>query len=74
VRLIVGLHEMSSPAAVADELRGCGATQVDGPTPTLPGVLVAEIPETAAEGAAERASALAGVRYAEWDAPRTIQG
>jgi hypothetical protein len=70
MRVVVGLEPGQDPGAVADALRAFGADAVQGPAPSLPDVLTAEVPDGTA---VEAIAALDGVRYAEPDQLRGIE-
>lgn len=71
IRIVVGLAQDAVPGQVAEGLRAAGAEEVFPPRAELPNVLVVLFPETlGASEAAERATRLPGVAYAEPDALR----
>ena len=67
MRIVVGLEPGCDAAAVADALRQAGASDVRGPAPSLPDVLVAEFAGRDPGHAVRAACELPGVRYAEPD-------
>ena len=69
MRVVVMLHAGTDVEQVAAALRALGATDVRGPQPSLPDVLVATFPAAARATVADVA-ALDGVRVAEPDALR----
>jgi hypothetical protein len=72
MRVVVGLVEGQEPEPLVVALRSKGAKHVQGPAPSLPGVLVAEFPEGDVEGIVKVVSDLPGVRYAEPDEMQSI--
>lgn len=71
MRIVVGLTQDGDVDEVADALSRLGARHVQGPAPSLPGVLVADFAEREAGDMVKRLVALPGVRYAEPDEMRT---
>lgn len=71
MRVVVGLSADQEPEPLAEELRSRGASHVQGPTPSLPGVLVADFPEGDVAGKVKEVAELPGVRYAEPDELQT---
>jgi hypothetical protein len=74
MRVVVGLEAGKDHREVAPELERLGARHVQGPTPSLPGVLVADMPGDDPRGVVEAIAALPGVRYAEPDDLQSIAG
>ena len=71
MRVVVGLHEGADVDAAAAALRSLGASAVHGPQPSLPGVLVADVPGDDPPAVVAAIAALPAVRYAEPDALRS---
>jgi hypothetical protein len=72
MRVVVGLAPGHEPTAVADRLVAKGAHHVQGPTPSLPDVLVADFPQGDVDSTVKSIAELPGVRYAEPDEMRSI--
>lgn len=65
-RVVIGLAESADPVDIRKGLRDCGVLDVKGPTPLLPGVLVATVTaDRAADELLTRIAAIDGVEYAE---------
>lgn len=72
MRVVVGLDADQEPEPVAASLRALGADPVQGPAPSLPGVLIADFSQQDAT-VVETVKALPGVRYAEPEQLRSIE-
>lgn len=72
MRVVVGLSADQQPEPLIEELHSRGASHVQGPTPSLPGVLVAEFPQGDLKSKVKEVAELPGVRYAEPDAVQRI--
>jgi hypothetical protein len=72
MRVVIGLAEGQKPEPLADALRSHGAHHVEGPAPSLPGVLLADFPEGDVDRTVKKVAELPGVRYAEPDEWQSI--
>ena len=72
MRVVVGLSADQEPEPLVKELHSRGASHVQGPAPSLPGVLVADFPEGDLASKVKEIAELPGVRYAEPDEMQTV--
>lgn len=65
-RVVIGFAETADPVDIRERLRACGVLEVHGPTPLLPGVLLATVTaDWAPDELVARIAAIDGVEYAE---------